>query len=114
MQVYIIEDDMAVSDALSVLLEELGHQTVCFDDGEAFLDAARPGAGDMVIVDLGLPGIGGEEVVRQLESEQNPARFIVISGRSRTMIDRSLPVSRDDIVVLRKPLSLPTLVAHLN
>ncbi|MBD8893936.1 response regulator [Roseibium litorale] len=114
MLVYIIEDDTAVSDALSVLLEELGHQTVCFDSGEAFLAAARPKDGDMVLIDLGLPGIGGEEVVSQLETEGCPARIIVISGRSRTMIERSLPSGRQGVVILRKPLFLPALAAYLN
>lgn len=114
MFVYIIEDDTAVADALSVLLEEFGHTTARFESGETFLASASPGAGDLVIVDLGLPGIGGDEVVSQLESQGCEARIIVISGRSRTMIDRSLPKGRNDIVVLRKPLSLPALAAHLN
>ncbi|MEJ8473327.1 response regulator [Roseibium algae] len=113
MRIHIIEDDPAVSDALAIVLSGLGHDTQCYFDAETFLSQPIPGTDDVVIVDLGLPGIGGEEVAKMLSGQSEPPRVIVISGRSQALLQRSLP-DIASLTVLRKPLSLSTLTEHLN
>jgi FixJ family two-component response regulator len=112
-RVHIIEDDSAVSDALATVLDGLGYEVVCYPDGEGFLAAPTPTSEEVVIVDLGLPGIGGDQVVRHLNAQAHSPRVIVISGGSKTMLQNSL-AGLSSQVVLRKPLSFPALAACLD
>jgi two-component system response regulator FixJ len=110
--IHIVEDDLAVRDSLAVLLENMGHQVACYPDGETFLRAAQPVARDSVIVDLTLPGVSGQEVIRRLQQHDQPPRIIVISGQPEATIRREL----SGIAVphlLRKPLTIEDLAACL-
>lgn len=110
--VHIVEDDEAVADALAIALEDLDHCPVTYRDGETFLAGANPSAEDWVIVDLGLPGRCGTEVVQELMSRANPPGIVAISGKSRTSLLRQLR-ELPDLRVLRKPLSIETLTAAM-
>ncbi|MHA7773974.1 response regulator [Roseibium sp. M-1] len=110
--VHIVEDDAAVADALAMVLEDLDHQPVTYGDGESFLARAAPAAGDWVIVDLGLPGRSGADVVRELMKLPVPPSILAISGKPHVSLlqhMRGLP----GLTVLRKPLSIDMLTAAL-
>ena len=110
--IHIVEDDPGVADSLRFLLQALGHEVVSHPDAESFFESVPPGAGDAVIVDLGLPGIGGAHVIRWLAKLSPRPRIIAISGQAQKVIEdemRGLP----DLDVLRKPLSGEKLVALL-
>lgn len=110
--IHIVEDDPGVSDSLSFLLRALGHDVVSHPDAESFFEGTPPAADDVVIVDLGLPGIGGAHVIRWLQCMTPRPRVIAISGQPQKVIEDEL---RDlsMVEVLRKPLSGDTLVAVL-
>ena len=57
--VYIVDDDAAVRDSLSLLLGLRGYVTQCFETAEAFLDAVDPQRPGCVLLDLRMPGIDG-------------------------------------------------------
>ncbi len=110
--VHILEDDPGVADSLRFLLQALGHDVVLHPDAESFFEGAPPAADDVVIVDLGLPGIGGAQVIRWLDRLSPRPRVIAITGQAQKVIEdelRDLPLVR----LLRKPLSGDTLVALL-
>lgn len=110
--VHILEDDPGVSDSLRFLLQALGHDVVLHPDAESFFEGPPPLAEDVVIVDLGLPGIGGAQVIRWLDRLVPRPRVIAITGQAQKAIEdelRDLPLVR----LLRKPLSGDTLIALL-
>jgi len=110
--VHILEDDPGVSDSLRFLLQALGHDVVLHPDAESFFEGPPPSEDDVVIVDLGLPGIGGAQVIRWLDRLTPRPRVIAITGQAQKVIEdelRDLPLVR----LLRKPLSGDTLVALL-
>lgn len=112
MTIHIVEDDPGVSDSLTLVLEQMGHEAQAHPDAESFFEHDPPGAQDTLIVDLGLPGISGVQVIRWVQRLACPPRVIAISGQSRTMIDRQI----GDLVipkVLRKPLSQEALLEVL-
>jgi DNA-binding response OmpR family regulator len=111
--VHIVEDDAAVADALAMVLEDLDHRPFTYPDGETFLEKAEISGRDWVIVDLGLPGMSGVDVVRRLNSLEEAPSLIAISGKSRTKLIQHL---RDlpELRILRKPLSIDTLAAALT
>lgn len=110
MIVHIVEDDEAVADALAIALEGLDRRAVTYCDGESFLAQAAPVAEDWVIVDIGLPGKSGTEVVQELMTLSDPPSVVAISGKSKAGLMsqlRDLP----NLKVLRKPLSIDMLAA---
>jgi len=111
MTIYIVEDDPAVSDALAVLLENLGFDVVAFADAESFFRHPPPTRDDVVFVDLVLPGIGGVDVIRWLQRLNEPPHVVAMSGHSQRIIDAALRTL--DVLVLRKPLNKEVIVAQL-
>lgn len=112
MVVHIVEDDEAVADALSLALGDLDHQPRTYPDGETFLTLAELSARDWVIVDLGLPGMSGTDIVHRLKELPVELNILAISGNSRNGLlrqTRELP----DLKLLRKPLSIEMLTAAM-
>lgn len=108
MDVHIVEDDAAVADALCVALADLNHSPRVYPDGETFLAQASLSACHCVIVDLGLPGMSGSELVNMLSEQAKPPKIIAISGKPRVKLlqhMRAVP----GLTVLRKPLSIDML-----
>jgi len=112
-RVHIVEDDTAVADALLVVLSDFGHTVECYPDGETFVGTALLTSEDVVIVDVGLPGIGGDEVIMHLNTMPESPRIIAISGKPKNALDRRL-AGLPSHVLLRKPLSLSALTEHLS
>ena len=111
--VHIVEDDEAVADALATALEGNDRQSVTYRDGETFLAEAVTSPDDWVIVDIGLPGKNGADVVRDLMSRDNPPSVVAISGKPRVKLMRQLK-EMPNLTVLRKPLSIDMLMAALS
>jgi len=110
--IHIVEDDPGVSDSLRFLLQALGHDVVSHPDAESFFESSPPGGRDVIIVDLGLPGIAGSHVIRWLLKLDPRPRIIAITGQAQKVIEdelRGLPV----VELLRKPLSGEALVSLL-
>ena len=100
---YIVEDDQAVGDSLVLYLGAHGHLARRFGDAESFFREVVPGASDTLIVDVGLPGMSGGQLLRWVSSLRERPTIIVISGQS----ERDLRVELSGIDVkrlIRKPI----------
>ncbi len=104
MTVYILEDDPGVLDSLTLLVEQFGHDVSAFPDAETFFLKADPKSSDTVIVDLGLPGIPGNRVIRWVRGLSSNPQVVAISGQARHQIEFQLR-GMSEAVVIRKPLS---------
>jgi two-component system, LuxR family, response regulator FixJ len=80
-EIYIVEDDPSVRAALALVLSGEGFQVTSFDEGEAFLSAARERTPGCVLIDVHLPGCSGLDVLRRLDAQRYPAPVLIISGR---------------------------------
>jgi FixJ family two-component response regulator len=80
-EIFIVDDDPSVRAALALVLSGEGFLVTGFDEGEAFLDAARARTPGCVLIDLHLPGCSGLDVLRRLDAQRYPAPVLVISGR---------------------------------
>jgi FixJ family two-component response regulator len=99
---FIVEDDASVADALESLLSGAGHAVRIFSSAEELIHTASPKPEDTMIVDLGLPGMSGGELVRHLEKAGSTPRVIAISGKSSRTIARETE-GLGDLKILRKP-----------
>lgn len=80
MSVYIVEDDAAMRDSLSLMLGLLGFNTVSFDSAEAFLQTYREEWSGCVVADLKLPGMTGLELQQTLRGRGAKLPFVIITG----------------------------------
>lgn len=106
----VVEDDPSVADALESLLTGAGYDVRVFATAEELIRACAPAADDTMIIDLGLPGMSGGELVRRLEKSGHIPKVIAISGKSSRTIAREIE-GLPNIKVLRKPPSADWLEA---
>ncbi|MCU0884127.1 MAG: response regulator [Beijerinckiaceae bacterium] len=104
MTVHIVEDDDGVRDALAELCKSVGRRVRLYPDGEAFGAGTDVSPSDVVLVDLGLPGEHGSEVIRRIHALPVPPRVIVISGLPLADIHFAMREFAN-IAVMRKPLT---------
>jgi PAS domain S-box-containing protein len=81
-RVLVIEDNVDGAESLKEVLELDGHEVVVAHDGDAGLARARSFAPEVVLCDLGLPGIDGYEVARRLRADASTAdvRLVALTG----------------------------------
>jgi CheY-like chemotaxis protein len=83
--ILLVEDNRDAAETLAILLELLGHHMHVVHDGEAAMEAARSNVPDVMLVDIGLPGMDGYEVARRVC--QDPAlrrvTLIALTGYGR-------------------------------
>jgi len=110
--VLVAEDDTASRTATRMFLQRVGYRVGEAADGPGTLREASLGRYDLVVLDLGLPGLDGEEVLTRLRRD-GELPVIVLTGRSEESERvRVLNLGADDYVV--KPCSLPELDARIR
>ncbi len=68
-RIVVAEDDRDVADSIALLLRLEGHEVVVATDGEGALKAIKAIQPHVALLDIGLPGLDGYEVVRRLRRE---------------------------------------------
>lgn len=77
-RVLVIDDDEPSSRMLQTLLQECGHETIVAHDGETGLEIALQEVPDVILLDVGLPKVGGYEIAGQLRARAEFQRTLVI------------------------------------
>ncbi len=75
-----VDDDENIRSVLSEMLDFLGHKVEAAEDGKRALDFLEKQSFDLVITDLGMPGISGWEVTRAAKEKNKATPVILISG----------------------------------
>jgi two-component system response regulator FixJ len=109
----VVEDDAAMREALSELLEVLSLSSLAFDRAEAFLAELTPGRFDCLITDLHLPGINGLELQQRLKALGSPMPVIVITS-SLDSLHRTRAMQEGAFAYLTKPFSDKVLIGHVR
>lgn len=78
--VYIVDDEEAVRDSLSMLLRSVGLTTRSYGDAESFLADHDPTRPSCLICDVRMPGTSGFELQTRMESENRTTPIIFITG----------------------------------
>lgn len=112
MKVLIIEDEKSVVDSLTLAFKKENYEVVSALDGEKGKEIFNKEKPDIVILDLMLPGIKGEELCRFIKEKSNTP-IIVVSAKD-SEIDKvlALELGADDYLV--KPFSIRELLVRMK
>lgn len=83
--ILIIEDEMFLGDILTDRLEQSGFEVRRITDGAKAMEEIRTGKSDLILLDLTLPGMSGQEILAEMKKDQNMASIpvIVLSNSDR-------------------------------
>lgn len=109
-QILIADDDVSIRHMLGRVLTDEGYKVVAAATGEACLKIAATGGIDLVLLDLKMPGIGGEDTLRLLGMAQPALPVVIISAYSRQQCAGLAGAN----ALLQKPLDFPTLLATIK
>jgi DNA-binding response OmpR family regulator len=112
-RILIVEDEERIASFVSKGLRAEGHQTAVAPDGEAGLDEALSGQFDLLVLDIGLPGMDGFAVLEALRSQGSRLPVIVLTARdSVTDTVSALEGGADDY--MPKPFRFAELLARVR
>jgi two-component system response regulator FixJ len=80
-EIYIVDDDYDMREALAVIFRYEGYATAAFTDGRSFVRLARDQTPACVLLDLCMPGMSGLDVLKELDARNYPAPILIISAQ---------------------------------
>jgi two-component system, OmpR family, response regulator RegX3 len=111
-RILLVEDEKTIRDAVAAYLEREGYWVTPAEDGQVALDAFTKHRFDLVVLDLMLPKVPGEEVCRQIRNASDvPIIMLTAKGEEEDRIT-GLELGADDYLV--KPFSPRELVARVR
>lgn len=111
--VFIVDDDPALRDALSGLLEIAGLKTVTYDSGLAFLADCGEESTGCVLLDIAMPGMDGKEVQAAMNARGISMPVIFLTGHGDiTMAVRAMQNGAVDF--LEKPIQSAALLERVR
>lgn len=113
MRILLVEDDTMIANAITVALHDAAYAVDWVQDGMSASRTLALGEHQLVLLDLGLPGRDGLEVLRRLRQSGSSVPVIILTARDR-LEDRinGLDLGADDYLV--KPFQVPELLARLR
>jgi len=112
-EIFVVDDDPAVRDTLSVVLSTGGYEVICFADGAALLAVARSRTPACILLDVHIPGKSGLDILRELHGEEYPAPIFMISGQGDIAMAVSA-IKNGALDFIEKPFRGSEIVARLN
>ncbi|MDE3115409.1 MAG: response regulator transcription factor [Pseudomonadota bacterium] len=111
--ILVVDDEPAIRRFLRTSLTAEGYQVEEAEDGAGTLAALRRHATDVLVLDLGLPGLNGFDVIRKLREDGSAIPIIVLSSRTDEGGKvRALDMGADDYVT--KPFGMDELLARIR
>lgn len=110
--ILIADDEKSIRDIIKKYLENEGYTAISFDTGEKLLDYYLSNGGDMIILDIMMPGRNGYEICRELRKTSDIPIIIVSAKDEELDLILGLELGSDDY--LAKPFSPRELVARVK
>ncbi len=111
-QILIVDDDELMRRSISFKLEQNGYRTNTAASAEDALAMARRNPPDLILLDIGLPGMDGLEALRHFRQETDVPVIFVTARRRELDTILGLELGADDYIT--KPFNLDVLAAHVK
>ena len=113
MKVLLIEDEAKIASYVTKALTGAGHTVTFIADGDAGFATATSDPHDMIILDLGLPGRNGMEILRGIRDRSISTPVLILTARGDVQ-DRIEGLNRGADDYLAKPFAMEELLARVN
>jgi FixJ family two-component response regulator len=110
-EIFVVDDDPAVRDTLSMVLSAGGYEVICFADGAALLSVARSRTPSAILLDVHIPGKSGLDILKELHGEDYPAPIFMISGHIAMAVNA---IKSGALDFIEKPFRGSEIVARLD
>ncbi len=113
MRILLVEDDLLIGDGVRAGLEQEGYTVEWLENGLDATAALEAEPFDAMVLDLGLPGLNGKEILRGLRERQSEMPVLILTARdTREEKVEGLDLGADDYLV--KPFDISELFARLR
>jgi CheY-like chemotaxis protein len=113
-QILVVDDNRDAADTMRLLLEALGYTAEVLYDGDSVLSKLKAARPELVLLDIGLPGISGLELAARIKAEiPDPPPLVALTGYGQDR-DRAASLRAGFQEHLVKPVSLDELTALLG
>ena len=113
--IYSVEDDKNISHLLKVALSKQGYIVESFNDGESFIERFKEQKPNLILLDMMLPNIQGDEILKMIrEDDENDDIQIIIVSANKMVMDKvdGLDLGADDYI--EKPFDIMELISRVN
>jgi two-component system KDP operon response regulator KdpE len=112
-RILVIDDEVSIVRAMQRTLSAHGYDVLTTNNGEKALEMVQQHRPDLLLLDLGLPGMSGLDVCKQVRAQSNLPPIIVISVRNKERDKvEALDAGADDYV--SKPFGIDELLARIR
>jgi FixJ family two-component response regulator len=111
--IFLLDDDLAVRDALSVFLECYGFTVAAFESAEMFLQQTRENMRGILVVDQRMPGMSGLELQAVLTSREIELPIIIITGHGDSQMSVTA-MKQGAVGFLEKPFRNQDLLEYIE
>lgn len=112
MKILIVEDERAIADVERAYMEREGYSAVIASDGIQALEVFRRDTFDLVLLDIMLPGLQGDDVCREIRKISSVPILMVTAKSAEDDVIAGLDAGADDYIV--KPFSPRVLMARIR
>ncbi len=111
--ILLVDDDRGVADVCVQMLTHHGYKVTSSVTGEDAIDVFSTDHFDLVILDVGLPGINGLDCAQELRRRRRDVKIVISSGDCAGL-NKDIPVTSRSFHVLQKPYTMNELICTVS
>ncbi|MBR3282413.1 MAG: response regulator transcription factor [Ruminococcus sp.] len=111
-RILLVEDDEPIREELSELLKNAGYETACITDFASPIDEIMSASADLILLDINLPGVNGEQLLREIRRTEDIPVIMVTSRTNELDEVLSMSYGADDYIT--KPYNPTILLLRIS